>query len=344
MNKDILLIDIPSDFYENTNKCILITGAGFSKDLGAYLAEELAPKIFNIEDMPKDLRKIVGDNKFDYELAFDKATGKYAKIFENALSEIFKKIDKEITSGISENSHHRLLKLLQSRDKYNFIVTLNQDLAVERFHLLMSEGNIENKPGQPKETIEKTIGLNFPFTNYFMADVVGSKWNGNFCIQRQRDYNFENFQQVIKYSRENILKIGQTNYIKLHGSANWSHSEGKNVLISGVKKERKIHAYNVLRANFSLFEKLSEIPKLRIVIVGYGFKDTHVNNIISKAIENGAELAIIQPTKQKDFYDNTLNACSEKLKYSITKYFNKPLKELNNEEFKELESWLKKID
>ncbi len=336
-----LSIVLPDDFKKNSNTSILLTGAGFSKDLGAPLANEIATQIFNMTNISQNIRKLIQDNDCDYEAAFDNATThEDSKYLETAILNIFKNIDKTIFSKISDDNHLKLLKLFQSENKYNFILTLNQDLVIERYYILKSAQNPNNKPHSDKETITKCFGLNFPFTNYCMADVIGSKWGGNYCIQYPKDYNFENFIQVIKYQDDNKPILSQTNYIKLHGSANWCHSEGKEVLISGTKKTGKISSFNALQANFLLFEKLCEIQKLRIVIVGYGFKDNHVNKHILRAIDNGAQLAIIDSKTQTNYYNNAQKFSKEKLKNSNTMYIPKNIVGLKDEDFKNLSNWL----
>lgn len=128
--------------------------------------------------------------------------------------------------------------------------------------------------------------------------------NNNCAIQPQNDYNFEHFIQVIKFEKENQPKTGLVNYVKLHGSAHWQHSEGRDILISGVNKKEKISNFNLLQAEYLLFEKICDVKDLQIVIVGYGFRDPHVNETILSAVENGARLYIVNTMPLDKFFNN----------------------------------------
>ncbi len=43
------LVELSNDFEENINKVILLTGAGFSRDLDGYLASDIAKRIVSVQ-------------------------------------------------------------------------------------------------------------------------------------------------------------------------------------------------------------------------------------------------------------------------------------------------------
>jgi len=87
------------------------------------------------------------------------------------------------------------------------------------------------------------------------------------------------------------------NYIKLHGSYNWrTGGPSEDVMVLGGAKEVSIARYPILSFYFDVFRSVCLAPGMRLLIVGYSFRDRHVNEIIAQGVrESGLKLFIIDP-------------------------------------------------
>lgn len=81
---------------------------------------------------------------------------------------------------------------------------------------------------------------------------------------------------------------------KLHGSSNWRDAQGGQLLIIGGNKSRAIQSHAILMWSFDKFREYLSVPNTRLFVIGYGFKDPHVNEAIVDAVENrGLEFFVI---------------------------------------------------
>ena len=64
---------------------------------------------------------------------------------------------------------------------------------------------------------------------------------------------------------------------KLHGSSNWFTADGKRLLIMGGAKHQEIGRHPILTWYKQRFETLLSQPNSRLMVIGYGFRDEHVN-------------------------------------------------------------------
>ena len=74
-------------------------------------------------------------------------------------------------------------------------------------------------------------------------------------------------------------------YFKLHGSSNWYASSTDNLLVVGGNKQSTIDRYPILKFNFEQFHENLNRPKTRLMIIGYGFGDDHINQMIVNAAD-----------------------------------------------------------
>jgi hypothetical protein len=85
-------------------------------------------------------------------------------------------------------------------------------------------------------------------------------------------------------------------YIKLHGSFGWHPSVGSDVLVVGHAKSKTIQREPLLQWYFSLFEEVLHQPEARLVVIGYGFGDPHINEVIADSIRDyGLRLYVVSP-------------------------------------------------
>jgi hypothetical protein len=100
----------------------------------------------------------------------------------------------------------------------------------------------------------------------------------------------------------NSLSGKEFNYIKLHGSYNWLSSDGSNAMVIGLDKESYISREPLLRQYFAIFKEVLALPNRKLLVIGYNFRDKHINEIIAISIKNhGLKLFVLSPESPKQF-------------------------------------------
>lgn len=90
------------------------------------------------------------------------------------------------------------------------------------------------------------------------------------------------------------LKSGYQPYIKLHGSSEWVSPT--NNLIMGGNKSAAIRKHPILAWGMDTFEQTLQQPDTKLMIIGYSFRDEHINHVIETAVDTaGTTLFIVDP-------------------------------------------------
>ena len=86
-------------------------------------------------------------------------------------------------------------------------------------------------------------------------------------------------------------------YFKLHGSSNWMTSgTGGRLLILGGQKAASINQHPLLTRYMQEFQNYLCRPNARLMIIGYGFNDEHINEEIGTAVDsNSLKIFIVDP-------------------------------------------------
>lgn len=92
-------------------------------------------------------------------------------------------------------------------------------------------------------------------------------------------------------------------YIKIHGSYRWKSSQDGNALVIGYDKAGSIAEEPLLNWYLELFNEVLKTQNIKLVVVGYGFMDAHINNVIADAAKTGLELHVVNPMQPNDFKD-----------------------------------------
>jgi len=274
-------------------KTILLTGAGFTKNFGGFLAQEMWTHIFNDPEVQQneDLRnKLI--NNFDYESVYEsvKATtrederNKSVKILESAILNAYIKLDEIIKNEITYIDHYKLDFFINrfSGDKNmgkGFIFTLNQDLFVERQYI---NGKKFVCPG-----IKYPCNLNDPLMRR---------------LSLPKDmYITISSQKISTQKRKEEIEAENSFYIKLHGSFNWRDSDLQQLIITGQSKSQKIKMVGLLDWYWDMLKDILKQGTVKLLIIGYGFRDIHLNKLIEQAVlENNLKLYIISPNSPRD--------------------------------------------
>lgn len=96
-------------------------------------------------------------------------------------------------------------------------------------------------------------------------------------------------------NQASVIREGSQAYVKLHGSSNWYGADGSRVLILGGAKQKAIGASSILRSYLDAFENALSAADSRLMVIGYGFRDKHVNEVLERAIAKGLRLFVIDP-------------------------------------------------
>ncbi|MCK4608477.1 MAG: SIR2 family protein [Gammaproteobacteria bacterium] len=317
-------------------KKILLTGAGFTCNFGGFLAKDMWGVIFNnaIIQNNHDIRKKMLKN-YDFESLYEeiRSDKNFTKRdeFINIVKNAYSLMDDQIKSSnprIEKNTENEEQIAPILRNVFNFIArfappkslnetgyffTLNQDLFVE--YLFQHHNQLVLMPAINSVAHKNRFKLN-PNINYYLpSEEILDAWIKDFLPQ----YN----------GRKHPI------YIKLHGSYTWKYSESDDdIMVLGGQKKNQIQKEPLLKYQFELF-KDNIATDADLMIIGYGFRDKHVNKILLEGCGKGLRLHIINPCPIDQFknYLHKENAVTkgiigEQLYTSIYGYYNCNLIEL----------------
>jgi hypothetical protein len=83
-------------------------------------------------------------------------------------------------------------------------------------------------------------------------------------------------------------------YYKLHGSYRWSDGTGNRLIVMGGSKSLTIRSHGVLKWYLPEFERYLNAGAT-LMVIGYGFNDPHINDILMAATARGLRMFIIDP-------------------------------------------------
>ena len=78
-------------------------------------------------------------------------------------------------------------------------------------------------------------------------------------------------------------------YYKLHGSMNWQDPKGGRLLVMGGNKPTTMQSHPILMWYADRFREMLSRPNARLMVIGYGFGDNHINRLIAEAWEAGGQ-------------------------------------------------------
>ena len=307
-----------------SSKNILLTGAGFTKNFGAYLASEMWSEIFNtpyIQAQPK-IKDLMWDDDFDYDyesIYYSIMEGSYTPDEKEAIDEAVKVAYENIDTILRKysfrtpypNELRNVFELIwrfnETSDK-SFIFTLNQDLFFERLY----DGDRLFIPGIKNNS--------HWFTSYFRDELAIS----DYC-------QLPNEERLI-YIKRDILSDRKFILIKLHGSYNWKSFDGSQKMVIGRGKTEQIQKEPLLNCYFEIFKEVLFKDSRHLLIIGYGFGDDHINGIIAEAVRDyRLKIFVISPSspdkfkneliKEKKFGSDIYQGISGYFPYKLTEIF-----------------------
>lgn len=259
----------------------LLTGAGFTRNWGGWLASEAFEYLLGAPEIDAYLRDVLWQAKLrgeGFESALSKVQGAYASskspqngqrldALTRAVIGMFTAMQAAFSWQRLDDENHNLQQFLGYFDS---IFTLNQDTFLE---------------------------------THYAGDVGwGGRWHGSYLPYmkfiaepelRGRAMLCNPLMQETEFvTRENYQPI-----YKLHGSYNWfAEPNGERLLVIGGNKTGCIKAFPVLERYQEEFPITLSQPDTHLMIIGYSFSDAHINSVIMSAASKGTKIFIIDPS------------------------------------------------
>ncbi|MBI4593436.1 MAG: SIR2 family protein [Candidatus Rokubacteria bacterium] len=276
-------------------EAVLLTGAGFTKDFGGRLADEMWAWIFNSREVQRRsaVATALRQNQ-SYEVVYSeivnsvsRGAGTYGDEDREAIVASVQRAYLEQDRAIREyrQGYGDCISFLRrfsgtKQGERGYFFTLNQDLFIERICF----GDLELRaPGVPGHCAGVRGRNEFDPRN-------GSErlpTNVDSCALTDEKDGSCGFQ-----------------YVKLHGSLNWLSSDGRSAMVIGAEKAALIEDEPLLKFYSGILrEVLSAAETRRLCVIGYRFGDANINEIIARSIERnpGLGLYILNPAQPGDF-------------------------------------------
>jgi hypothetical protein len=259
---------------------ILLTGAGFSYNWGGPLASDVFSTLLADRSLDTHTRDLLFDSGgafekvlADLQVSTDPADQKRHDALITAVAGIFNGMNNTFMHVPFEfenppSVQHSMAAFLS---RFHAIFTLNQDALLEQHY-------------------NPHIG---PPMNWGRLNTPGMKFMQPFNPTGARQDKFAIMEPNPPFTN---FGHGAQPYVKLHGSVNWMESNrGKRILIMGGQKAVSIGLYPILQWYHDEFRKMLIRPSARLMVIGYSFSDTHINDAIVDGIAAGLKLFVIDP-------------------------------------------------
>lgn len=311
-------------------KHAVLAGAGLSKNWGGYLASEMWSAILSHRDVETDSalhQALLRQTDFETVIAEvrreqTRYTTDSTLRLERAVSAAFELQDENICHALRDTQGYEAWRNFASRLLYplaesprnksgsTFLFTLNQDILIERAF------------NRPTEAVPSLPGLPPSDTSLWFRAMAGD-WNRDPFLLSQHGI------RVPEAPPDHIDFVASFNYVKLHGSFNWRAGDGdEGVMVLGGAKLDDISRFWILSAYLNLFRRICLEHLSRLMIVGYGFRDRHVNDILEEAVRTkGLRLIVVDPRPVDDFRREILVGPHAALWGGIVGFFGRPLRE-----------------
>ncbi len=266
---------------------ILLTGAGFSHNWGAWLAYEAFEYLLSCPELDQYARQELWNEKnkglgFEATLARLQegaprdASGKVQKqvhTLQTALAGMFNLMDQGLQRRQFEFQSDMRFQVGPFLTQFDAVFTLNQDLLLERHYhrgvLLLGD---RRWAGAMSPGIAPPYSANIQDPTLLIGERRSPAHETQFRLA-------PNFQP----------------YFKLHGSSNWYDADGGRMLVMGGNKTKAIGSSPLLKWYADQFDQFLQRGNTKLMVIGYGFGDPHINQALIDAAPTGLQLFIIDP-------------------------------------------------
>jgi hypothetical protein len=266
----------------------LLTGAGFSRNWGGMLADDVFGYLLGCEDLDDETRRLLFQRRSvkggfedvlaDLQRARGAAGQQRHKALVTALVGMFNEMglafmQRELEFSNIPDVRYSLTSFLM---RFDAIFTLNQDTLLEQKYIPVVGGGVR----------------------WGRAHLPGLKLLGNPILTGSIH---DRIAPMEPNPSDFKLDTNVQPYIKLHGSCNWNDGPaGECILIMGGQKAVSIGQFPILTWYHEQFEQALRKPGARLMVVGYSFGDAHINGIIINAMKSGdLKIFLIDPAGEK---------------------------------------------
>ena len=275
------------------NNISILTGTGLAKACGGKSMAEVA------NDLIEHLNLFTDDADINFwkDRYLDIKTPNFEK-FLNALITKKKYLD-----SISKSDDSLDSVILDSKqivfDACNYTPNQMQSKSLFKFLSALSM----RKAGLSRPYL---FTLNYDLIQETAADNLGITLIDGFSGSANQNFNPVNFDKDLYYpsgvlGQHPVRCENVVNYLKIHGSINWSSHDGQISKVSPNSNNMIIYpSYDKL--NDTLLDPFNELlkrfndaikrPKSSLIIVGYGFGDSHINRMILQALQSPSFILI----------------------------------------------------
>jgi SIR2-like domain len=263
---------------------ILLTGAGFSRNWGGWLANEAFEYLLGRPELNQRIRNCLWKFGGSFENTFQELRAASPRsaleaedfgAFNSMLLAMFEAMKFGFRSAhleTNQTSSSSLLRTSLFLAHFDAIYTLNQDTLIEQQYAYQPAHST---------THDRWAGVELPG----LAPPAPAVEHGN-----------QLRKAVIRHplSEGFTMTAGLQPYIKLHGSSNWIHGLGHLFIVGGAKVA-DIERIPLLSWYHQEFRKSITTPDCKLMIVGYSFNDDHINKHLHAAAAAGAKMFIVDP-------------------------------------------------
>jgi hypothetical protein len=256
-------------------KHTLLTGAGWPRNWGGRIASEVWQTVMDHRLVHENIRLralLLEESSFEVALGKVQAapfTAQDKDAFQEALLATFVSMDREI----ARIDHHEkiniygvqrfLARFSQPANEVDtgYMFTLNQDIWPERYmyNHVSTNSFPPALPGIPPRAGQR----------WFLSNV--ENYSDAFLMSPMRDLTAARLK-------------GQMNVIKRHGSFNWRTDDGHHLMVIGTEKSNQIANQPLLSWYGNIFTRVLNAGEMRLMVIGYGFGDEHINATIAEAV------------------------------------------------------------
>jgi hypothetical protein len=262
---------------------LLLLGAGFSRNWGGWLASEVFEYLLGCQEIAAHpmLRAALWRHQHSggFESALEEIQAEFAKdpsvkpqldALQQAVLTMFEDMNWAFHNVQFEFQTFKERMVAYFLSRFDAIFSLNQDLLLEAHYLNQDSPALFN-PGRWHGA--QLPGMHRP------SYVHDSGWGGFWAPLPEDKYVVHDRMQP---------------FYKLHGSSNW-YKAGSPLLVMGGRKTHAIRQHPVLQRYAADFEASLLKPETRLMVIGYGFRDAHINETLIRACDAGLKLFIVAP-------------------------------------------------
>lgn len=250
----------------------------------------------------------------------------YQDLIEKHIYKSFSDIESLLNwlqSGLSFQPNNKNLKEVISTLKNEFLKTIPvlDDDKYQNSETLFTYQRFFHKIFKPRDESDSKVNIvttNYDLFNEYALQNNRIVYSTGFENNLHRNFDVNLFKRRVVDDTNRYKDVWQptskeANLLKIHGSINWtSDQDGRLIQKDRIEKnDEEIIIYPTMLKHrqtaqapyselFREFANLLQVPNTTLIVMGYGFPDEHINNIISQNLKNQDFTLIVFGNKSED--------------------------------------------